>query len=510
MSKLRKGVTTASRLKTIYVLLYLLFFISGTIICYHNYVGYDEAYSMCLIRHSYTDIIRITAQDVHPPLYYLLLKTWMLPFGESVPAARMFSLLIYACFVSLGPVMVHRLLSREAGFLFSFFAVTLPACQSYLYSEIRMYGLAALLVTACALYAISIAKQGTSSSYKQWLGIFLTGILSAYTQYYALVAVVFIYIALFVEIWHNKHLSKMGKPLFICASLSCLLYIPWVSVLLHQLATVSESYWIGPFTLHTYLSFIAFPFYCSIHVGASFLYILFFTSLVVLMYRSRILAFWKHKKAGIVTRSSQNSCRIVLLCLMPYVAVILAGCTVSLLVRPLFSARYIKCILGLLILSISVAIERSNRTTLKRILILFCAVFAFTNFSTICYKNAKNNRTTAAYIRFLDTIKEYPVFAAEQSHIMGIHAFYAKNSTEYIPSIQFTPDLNAFSSVLHPISKEDSITLSSVWVVSESDFRTLSENGFLNRTISEKSAEFMFSDQTETFSIQYLHVLLQE
>lgn len=146
-------------------MLYLLFIVTGAIICFHNYISYDEAYSMCLIRHSFPDLIRITAADVHPPLYYLLLKIWMLPFGESIFAARIFSLIIHTAFISLGPLMVRKIFSPKAGLLFTFFAVTLPACQSYLYSEIRMYGLAALLVTICALSAYSTVSKRQTQDY---------------------------------------------------------------------------------------------------------------------------------------------------------------------------------------------------------------------------------------------------------------------------------------------------------------------------------------------------------
>lgn len=51
----------------------------GCIIGYLLLIGgkdiwYDEAYTFGLIRHSYREICFITAADVHPPLYYILLK----------------------------------------------------------------------------------------------------------------------------------------------------------------------------------------------------------------------------------------------------------------------------------------------------------------------------------------------------------------------------------------------------------------------------------------------------
>ena len=40
----------------------------------------DEAYTFAMVRHSFADIWRITAADVHPPLYYFLVKIFTFPF----------------------------------------------------------------------------------------------------------------------------------------------------------------------------------------------------------------------------------------------------------------------------------------------------------------------------------------------------------------------------------------------------------------------------------------------
>ena len=39
-----------------------------------SYIWFDEGFSINLINNSFTDIILFTALDVHPPLYYLILK----------------------------------------------------------------------------------------------------------------------------------------------------------------------------------------------------------------------------------------------------------------------------------------------------------------------------------------------------------------------------------------------------------------------------------------------------
>ena len=53
----------------------------------------DEAFSIQLAKHGPFEIIRKTASDVHPPLYYLLLHFWIDLFGASEFSVRFLSLL---------------------------------------------------------------------------------------------------------------------------------------------------------------------------------------------------------------------------------------------------------------------------------------------------------------------------------------------------------------------------------------------------------------------------------
>lgn len=56
-------------------------------------VGGDEAYSMLLARKFLAGIITETAMDVHPPLYYFILKAATLLFHENIRMLRLVSLL---------------------------------------------------------------------------------------------------------------------------------------------------------------------------------------------------------------------------------------------------------------------------------------------------------------------------------------------------------------------------------------------------------------------------------
>ena len=60
--------------KNIHLFLIILGSIFVSISIFHTNIWFDEAYSISLIRHSFKEIWSIGGNDVHPVLYYWLLK----------------------------------------------------------------------------------------------------------------------------------------------------------------------------------------------------------------------------------------------------------------------------------------------------------------------------------------------------------------------------------------------------------------------------------------------------
>ena len=83
----------------------------------------DEAYTIQLIReNSFTGIITGTANDVHPPLYYLMLKIFINVFGDSIPVYKLFSICpLILCFVLAG-TKIRKYWGEQTSLLFVFFS----------------------------------------------------------------------------------------------------------------------------------------------------------------------------------------------------------------------------------------------------------------------------------------------------------------------------------------------------------------------------------------------------
>lgn len=72
------------------------------------------------------------------------------------------------------------------------------------------------------------------------------GLAAAYTQYFACVAVVMVYVFLLLAFWFRDRRRIREWLLYVAVSVIC--YVPWLFALAGQLGAVSENYWILPLT----------------------------------------------------------------------------------------------------------------------------------------------------------------------------------------------------------------------------------------------------------------------
>jgi len=148
----------------------------------------DEAFSVLLAQRSWLDIIRLTAQDFSPPLYYLLLKIWMVVIGTSEVATRSLSLVFYVLTVFvMVEFLVHVLHypARKAAILGIVAGLFTPLLVYYAF-ETRGYTLLAFL-SMLSIYALCTHK------WKMYVIAMVAGLLSHYLMCFMLVIHIFIY-----------------------------------------------------------------------------------------------------------------------------------------------------------------------------------------------------------------------------------------------------------------------------------------------------------------------------
>lgn len=218
-----------------------LIFFGFSCLLYCNYINrtfwYDEAYTIALMKYSFSEIWKITSTDVHPPLYYFMLKTFISIFGETLFTMRIFSSLgvIATCFIGL--FSIKRLFGEKVSFSFILLMILMPINQ-YLGVEIRMYSWAMFFVLISAVYAYDVFQKETLFCYSKMT---FFAICAAYTHYYALIAVFSIYLILTIYIY--KRQKTIIRPVLFCF-IFLLAYSPWIPILAAQIYSVHKSFWI--------------------------------------------------------------------------------------------------------------------------------------------------------------------------------------------------------------------------------------------------------------------------
>src|SRR5450830_1714148 len=121
----------------------------------------DEAYSLALSDYSVSEIWRLSARDVHPPLYYLFLHGWLSIWGRDICAARSLSALSGWINVGLAIWLVRLVATPRAAIVAGLFVAVLPIAVRYS-QEVRMYAWLGVWLTAATLalvYWLKTVKQ---------------------------------------------------------------------------------------------------------------------------------------------------------------------------------------------------------------------------------------------------------------------------------------------------------------------------------------------------------------
>ena len=239
MKKIKEWMKSIT-LKQWHIVIIVIGIIFVSLGAYHNNLWFDESYSVGLARHTFGEIWSIGGHDVHPILYYWMLRIVYLIAGGSIMAYRIFSIIPIAIMIILGYTHIRKDFGEKTGFIFSFLSAFLPEMAQYAI-EIRMYSWAILTVTVLAIYAYRLTKEDNT---KNWIIFGLSSLASIYLHYYGLMAAGLINVFLLIYLIVKKR--KRGIIFIISFGvLQGLAYLPWLVNFVTQLSNVSSGFWIG-------------------------------------------------------------------------------------------------------------------------------------------------------------------------------------------------------------------------------------------------------------------------
>lgn len=319
-------------------------------LCTGDDLWYDELFTMGLAERPLGELVSITAKDVHPPLYYMIVKLFLTILGgvgiHQVMAAKLVSVLPFFLCLIYALTKVRRFFGVLSAGLFSFLVLTMPQLADYTV-EVRMYGWALFFVTAGMLHAYELVCAKKERNYIDWCA--MTGWLLAacYTHYFACVAACMVYLYLLIVLWKEQRLKGEGKAFLISGLFCGAGYLPWVlTVVTRQVGQVKENYWIQPLSWRSLggcVKFLFQPFF-SHEILNIILAVLLFLCYVALFARS-VFTGIKRKDFFVA------GCVGVLTGLVAF------GFLASFLIRPIFVYRYMLPALGVFWLGFAVMIS---------------------------------------------------------------------------------------------------------------------------------------------------------
>ncbi len=188
----------------------------------------DEAFAVLLSEPPVAGIVKLTAQDFNPPLYYFILHFWMKIFGEGEIAIRMLSFVFHLLLV-YGVYKFGKLLKLPERFNYFLALITfLNPMLIYYAFEARMYSLLALLATASMYFFLT----------RNWALYILSSALGLWTQPF----MAFVLLSQGVYLLVTKALTRQYLMAFAAI---LLLFSPWLPTIIFQFSR-SGPMWMWP------------------------------------------------------------------------------------------------------------------------------------------------------------------------------------------------------------------------------------------------------------------------
>ncbi len=219
---------------------------------------YDEGNSARIAERSLQLIIEGAAGDIHPPLYYIVLKAWRAVVGSSEMGLRSLSAVCGGVLVVFTYLMGRDLFNMPRGAntrgihvgLIAAFLVAVAPFSIYYSQETRMYALLATLAAVSTWPLIRLARHG-GWSWKLAVLYVLSTAAGLYTQYaYPFVMVAQgVCVLLAVLVLARARRWPMLIAYAVASAIALLIYAPWLPIAIRQItgwAVAPQDYVLGP------------------------------------------------------------------------------------------------------------------------------------------------------------------------------------------------------------------------------------------------------------------------
>ncbi len=195
---------------------------------------WDEGWSVAHALLPLDELLRITAADVHPPLFYLLLGAWLRGLGQAdLFAARYLSVCLSVLAIPLAHHVAQRWGGDRALALMAAFCMAWLPLAVYYGAVVRMYAAVPAWVLLTLYGALGLRRDRATRG--DWLALVLGATGAMYTLYHAAWALAAL--GAWSLAWLVRRRDRRAWARWLSAiAAALLLWSPWAAFALPQLA----------------------------------------------------------------------------------------------------------------------------------------------------------------------------------------------------------------------------------------------------------------------------------
>jgi len=386
---------------------------------------FDEVYSWKLSQKSVTDIIADTSGDIHPPLFYIVLKYWIVLFSDSVFSMRLLSALLGVLSLIFIFKISRLIFKADKPVMFVLLLYAVSPVNIFYSQEIRMLNLN-LFLTLGSVYFFLFSMKDNSVNYLILFVLFLFA--AIYTHYFSLLILFTIFVVLILKIISKQNTFSELRGKFTAVIIVNALYIPWYPVFFSQISKGQPWRTVNSIqdTGHNFLNYFKDNFlsvyygFEPIHIQYLSLFISFFL-LAYLLY-----CMFRFLNSEVIISADYNY--IILFFYLPLLIALIISFK-----HYIILSRYLSIIIPYLIITViffSTTLFKNKIQTLL-FLFLFCVSSAGVY---INYSNSFKNNDYRKVISFIEENYYNKSIIINEPHFMGWSIeYHSKHSETKLP-----------------------------------------------------------------------------
>ena len=357
----------------------------------HVIMHMDEYFTMTLATLPLSDIISITSWDVHPPVYYILVKAVFkiaaMTGADLLSSLRILSMIPYIIILAISAVKIRKDYGLFTAGLFAFsLAVMSEFFQHFLI--IRMYSWAILFLLIAFLAFKEIIE---TQDIKAWIVLTVFSVLCAYTHYFAAISAVCLYLTLLTYILKFKRDELRIWGISTAAAIA--LYIPWTFSLINQLTRIHGKYWITQVNHIKIIDALGYFAYTNDT---------FFNLIAIVILAAILYIFSKH------TTTDEKEKFIIMSGFRVYLGTIILSILISAIFQPILVVRYLLPATAVLWLTLSIILTKIRNPKMFMISAGLIGLLLISGIATTVYSNEMTYQKGLCQKEILDNITQDP------------------------------------------------------------------------------------------------------